>query len=164
MYIENATSWLISPSGRPIELMVLLTREAGKTRLDGILEIREAVDFCRYYAAEARRLCSDGTRTARGPFVCISPWNFPLAIFTGQIVAALVAGNPVIAKPAERTPLVAMRAMTLMHDAGIPAIDAIERHEDIQPVSGAQAGAGEGEDLVGQGHRVDGSRRGLNQI
>ena len=102
------------------ELMALLTREAGKTRLDGILEIREAVDFCRYYATEARRHFADGARTARGPFVCISPWNFPLAIFTGQIVAALVAGNPVIAKPAEQTPLIAARAVALMHEAGIP--------------------------------------------
>ena len=102
------------------ELMALLIREAGKTRLDAILEIREAVDFCRYYAAQARRLCSDGGRTARGPFVCISPWNFPLAIFTGQIVAALVAGNPVVAKPAEQTPLIAARAVALMHEAGIP--------------------------------------------
>ena len=102
------------------ELMALLTREAGKTRLDGILEVREAVDFCRYYAGEARRLFADGRRTARGPFVCISPWNFPLVIFTGQIAAALVAGNPVIAKPAEQTPLIAARAVALMHAAGIP--------------------------------------------
>ncbi len=103
------------------ELMALLAREAGKTRLDGILEIREAVDFCRYYGSQARQLLADGARTARGPFVCISPWNFPLAIFTGQIVAALVTGNPVIAKPAEQTPLVAARAVALMHEAGIPA-------------------------------------------
>jgi RHH-type proline utilization regulon transcriptional repressor/proline dehydrogenase/delta 1-pyrroline-5-carboxylate dehydrogenase len=102
------------------ELMALLTREAGKSRLDGILEVREAVDFCRYYAGEARRLFADGRRTARGPFVCISPWNFPLAIFTGQIAAALVAGNPVIAKPAEQTPLIAARAVALIHAAGIP--------------------------------------------
>jgi RHH-type proline utilization regulon transcriptional repressor/proline dehydrogenase/delta 1-pyrroline-5-carboxylate dehydrogenase len=102
------------------ELMALLTREAGKTRLDGVLEIREAVDFCRYYASQARRLFAEGDRTARGPFVCISPWNFPLAIFTGQIVASLAAGNPVIAKPAEQTPLIAARAVALMHEAGIP--------------------------------------------
>jgi RHH-type proline utilization regulon transcriptional repressor/proline dehydrogenase/delta 1-pyrroline-5-carboxylate dehydrogenase len=102
------------------ELMALLTREAGKTRLDGVLEIREAVDFCRYYAGQTRRLFADGSRTACGPFVCISPWNFPLAIFTGQIVAALAAGNPVIAKPAEQTPLIAARAVALMHEAGIP--------------------------------------------
>jgi len=102
------------------ELMALLTREAGKTRFDGILEIREAVDLCRYYGAGARQLFSAGGRAALGPFVCISPWNFPLAIFTGQIVAALVTGNPVIAKPAEQTPLIAARAVALMHEAGIP--------------------------------------------
>ncbi|WP_350333227.1 bifunctional proline dehydrogenase/L-glutamate gamma-semialdehyde dehydrogenase PutA [Coralliovum pocilloporae] len=100
------------------ELIAIGCREAGKTRLDGILEVREAVDFCRYYAAEAR-----GNQTGRqplGPIACISPWNFPLAIFTGQIVAALVAGNPVLAKPAEQTPLMAARAIALMHQAGIP--------------------------------------------
>ena len=103
------------------ELMAILTREAGKTRLDGVLEVREAVDFCRYYAAEARRTLSDGHRAGRGPFVCISPWNFPLAIYTGQIAAALVAGNTVIAKPAEQTSLIGARAHRLMLDAGVPA-------------------------------------------
>ncbi|EWY40536.1 bifunctional proline dehydrogenase/pyrroline-5-carboxylate dehydrogenase [Skermanella stibiiresistens SB22] len=100
------------------ELMAILCREAGKTRMDGVLEIREAVDFCRFYAAEARRLppASKGL----GPFVCISPWNFPLAILTGQIVAALVAGNTVVAKPAEQTPLVAAKAVALMLEAGVP--------------------------------------------
>ena len=102
------------------ELMAILTREAGKTRLDGVLEVREAVDFCRYYAAQAREQLADGKRTGRGPFVCISPWNFPLAIYTGQIVAALVAGNAVLAKPAEQTPLIAARAVSLMLEAGIP--------------------------------------------
>ena len=102
------------------ELIALASREAGKTRLDGILEVREAVDFLRYYAHQARHLFNDGSRAALGPVVCISPWNFPLAIFTGQIVAALVAGNSVIAKPAEETPLIAHRAVTLMHEAGIP--------------------------------------------
>ncbi len=116
------------------ELMAILTREAGKTRLDGVLEIREAVDFCRYYAAEARRTL-DG-RAGRGPFVCISPWNFPLAIFTGQIAAALAAGNPVIAKPAEQTPLVAARAVALMLEAGLPE-DAIA----LLPGDGATVGA-----------------------
>ncbi|UEM03737.1 bifunctional proline dehydrogenase/L-glutamate gamma-semialdehyde dehydrogenase PutA [Skermanella rosea] len=104
------------------ELMAILTREAGKTRMDGVLEVREAVDFCRYYAAQARRT-PDGSRgqgQGLGPFVCISPWNFPLAIFTGQVVAALVAGNTVIAKPAEQTPLVAARAVALMIEAGVP--------------------------------------------
>ncbi len=103
------------------ELMALLTREAGKTRLDGVLEVREAVDFCRYYAAEARRTLADGQRLGRGPFVCISPWNFPLAIYTGQVVAALVAGNSVIAKPAEQTSLIGARAHALMLEAGVPA-------------------------------------------
>ncbi len=101
------------------ELIAIGCREAGKTRLDGVLEVREAVDFCRYYAAEARARL-DG-RTPLGPVVCISPWNFPLAIFTGQITAALVAGNPVLAKPAEQTTLMAARAVQLMHEAGVPA-------------------------------------------
>ena len=82
--------------------------------------MREAVDFLRYYAAEARRLERDIPGSGRGPFVCISPWNFPLAIFTGQIAAALVAGNTVIAKPAEQTPLIAAKAVLLMREAGIP--------------------------------------------
>ncbi len=103
------------------ELMGLLIREAGKTRLDAILELREAVDFLRYYAQLARGQFSGNTRRGRGVFVCISPWNFPLAIFTGQISAALVAGNSVIAKPAEQTSLIAMRAVELMHESGIPA-------------------------------------------
>jgi len=102
-----------------IELVALAIREAGKTRLDGLLEVREAVDFCRYYAARAR--ARRGESGGLGAFVCISPWNFPLAIFTGQVVAALVAGNCVVAKPAEQTPLMAARAVALMHQAGIPA-------------------------------------------
>jgi RHH-type proline utilization regulon transcriptional repressor/proline dehydrogenase/delta 1-pyrroline-5-carboxylate dehydrogenase len=100
------------------ELMALCAREAGKTRSDAVAELREAIDFCRYYAALAR--ASAGDRQGRGLLVCISPWNFPLAIFTGQVVAALVAGNTVIAKPAEQTPLIAARAVGLMHEAGIP--------------------------------------------
>lgn len=99
------------------EFFALATREAGKTLLDCVGELREAVDFLRYYAAEARRL-SD--QPARGIFACISPWNFPLAIFTGQIAAALAAGNGVIAKPAEATPLIAARAVGLLHEAGVP--------------------------------------------
>ncbi len=101
------------------ELAALATREAGKTRLDCISEIREAVDFCRFYADEARHKL-DADFNPRGCFVCISPWNFPLAIFTGQIVAALVTGNTVLAKPAEQTPLIASRVVSLMHEAGIP--------------------------------------------
>ncbi|MQX38504.1 bifunctional proline dehydrogenase/L-glutamate gamma-semialdehyde dehydrogenase PutA [Roseospira navarrensis] len=100
------------------ELMALATREAGKSQLDGVGEVREAVDFLRYYAARARDLPTD--RGARGVFVCISPWNFPLAIFTGQIAAALVTGNTVIAKPAEQTSLMAARAVELLRAAGVP--------------------------------------------
>ncbi|MHA6729942.1 bifunctional proline dehydrogenase/L-glutamate gamma-semialdehyde dehydrogenase PutA [Devosia sp. A369] len=104
------------------EFFALLAREAGKSWADAVAELREAVDFLRYYAeqAEAQPLASP-----RGPFAAISPWNFPLAIFTGQIAAALVAGNPVLAKPAPQTPLIAFRAVQLMHQAGIPA-DAIQ--------------------------------------
>jgi RHH-type proline utilization regulon transcriptional repressor/proline dehydrogenase/delta 1-pyrroline-5-carboxylate dehydrogenase len=114
-------------------LMALCVREAGKTIADAVAEVREAVDFCRYYAARAR---ADFARPAampgptgernevelhgRGAFVCISPWNFPLAIFTGQVAAALAAGNAVLAKPAEQTPLIAAHAVGLMHQAGVP--------------------------------------------
>jgi RHH-type transcriptional regulator, proline utilization regulon repressor / proline dehydrogenase / delta 1-pyrroline-5-carboxylate dehydrogenase len=101
------------------ELMAILTREAGKTRLDGVLEVREAVDFLRYYALNARCQFAGEKRKGRGVFVCISPWNFPLAIFTGQIAAALVSGNTVIAKPAEQTPLIGARAVELMFEAGL---------------------------------------------
>ncbi|MDF2365848.1 bifunctional proline dehydrogenase/L-glutamate gamma-semialdehyde dehydrogenase PutA [Sneathiella sp.] len=103
-----------------VELMALLAREAGKSLMDGISEVREAADFCRYYALRAREEAKKGDKEGRGLFICISPWNFPLAIFTGQIAAALVAGNTVIAKPAEQTPLIAARAVELMRDAGIP--------------------------------------------
>ncbi|MEL7463118.1 MAG: bifunctional proline dehydrogenase/L-glutamate gamma-semialdehyde dehydrogenase PutA [Pseudomonadota bacterium] len=99
------------------EFFALLAREAGKTIDDAIAEMREAVDFLRYYAARNRDLPGE----ARGVVVCISPWNFPLAIFTGQIAAALAAGNAVVAKPAEQTPLVAARAIALLHEAGVPA-------------------------------------------
>jgi RHH-type proline utilization regulon transcriptional repressor/proline dehydrogenase/delta 1-pyrroline-5-carboxylate dehydrogenase len=115
------------------ELLSLCIREAGKTLPDAISELREAVDFLRYYAAQARIHFGEPTvmpgptgernthgLRGRGIFVCISPWNFPLAIFSGQIAAALAAGNPVLAKPAEQTPLVAYRAVQLMHEAGVP--------------------------------------------
>lgn len=104
-----------------VELMALLAREAGKSVFDGISEVREAADFCRYYAMRARNHIDRENYLGRGVFACISPWNFPLAIFTGQVVAALVAGNPVLAKPAEQTPLIAARAIQLMHEAGVPA-------------------------------------------
>jgi RHH-type proline utilization regulon transcriptional repressor/proline dehydrogenase/delta 1-pyrroline-5-carboxylate dehydrogenase len=100
------------------ELMALAVREAGKSLPNAIAEIREAVDFLRYYAFEIR---SSGDARALGPVVCISPWNFPLAIFTGQVAAALAAGNVVLAKPAEQTPLIAYRAVQLFHAAGVPA-------------------------------------------
>ncbi|WP_418595089.1 bifunctional proline dehydrogenase/L-glutamate gamma-semialdehyde dehydrogenase PutA [Ponticoccus sp. (in: a-proteobacteria)] len=96
------------------ELFAILHREAAKTLLDAVAELREAVDFLRYYAARA-----EGA-PPRGTFACISPWNFPLAIFTGQVSAALATGNAVLAKPAEQTPLVAFRAVELLHEAGVP--------------------------------------------
>ena len=100
------------------ETFALLAREAGKTLIDAVAEIREAVDFLRYYADESERAGARGG--ARGVIVCISPWNFPLAIFTGQIAAALAVGNAVIAKPAEQTPLIAARATALILEAGVP--------------------------------------------
>ncbi len=99
-------------------LVTLAVREAGKTLPNALGEVREAVDFCRYYALQARRDLAH--TTARGPLVCISPWNFPLAIFVGQVSAALAAGNPVLAKPAEQTPLLATAAVHLLHRAGVP--------------------------------------------
>ena len=101
------------------ELMALAMREAGKTYQDAIDEVREAVDFLRYYSNLARKVLPN-KRKAMGVFVCISPWNFPLAIFTGQVAAALAAGNVVIAKPAESTSLIAYRASELLIEAGIP--------------------------------------------
>ena len=101
------------------ELMALAMREAGKTYQDAIDEVREAVDFLRYYSNLARKVMPN-KRKAMGVFVCISPWNFPLAIFTGQIAAALASGNVVIAKPAESTSLIAYRASELLIEAGIP--------------------------------------------
>ena len=99
------------------EFFALLAREAGKTLMDAVAELREAVDFLRYYAAQSEAL---GDQDPRGVIVCISPWNFPLAIFTGQIAAALATGNSVIAKPAESTSLVAALAVELLHEAGVP--------------------------------------------
>lgn len=115
------------------QLVAMCHKEAGKTLQDSIDEIREAVDFCRYYANEAERLSQQThtftdiagnkvtqKRTARGTVVCISPWNFPLAIYTGQIVGALAAGNTVVAKPAEQTSLIAYFGAQLMYQAGVP--------------------------------------------
>jgi len=116
------------------ELIGLCVAEAGKTIPDAIAELREAVDFIRYYSAQSRQILGAATTLpgptgelntlamrGRGIFVCISPWNFPLAIFTGQIAAALATGNAVLAKPAEQTPVVAFRAIELLLEAGIPA-------------------------------------------
>ncbi len=128
--LDRAADLIESNRGR---LIALLQSEAGKTIDDCLSEVREAADFCRYYAAQALRELtprvlpgptgeSNQLRSrGRGVFICISPWNFPLAIFTGQIAAALVAGNAVIAKPAEQTPLIAFEAVKLLHQAGIPA-------------------------------------------
>lgn len=116
------------------ELFALATREAGKSLLDGIAEIREAVDFARYYPNEALRNQEFGA--GRGVIACISPWNFPLAIFAGQVLAGLAAGNAVIAKPAGQTALIATRAVELMHEAGIPR-EAIQ----LLPGSGSTVGA-----------------------
>ena len=100
-------------------LIGLIVREAGKSVANAVAEVREAVDFLRYYAAQIRGLSNDTASAARRRG-CISPWNFPLAIFTGQVAGALAAGNPVLAKPAEETPLIAAQAVRLFHGAGVP--------------------------------------------
>jgi RHH-type proline utilization regulon transcriptional repressor/proline dehydrogenase/delta 1-pyrroline-5-carboxylate dehydrogenase len=127
--LDRASDILERNRGR---LIALLQSEGGKTLDDALAELREAVDYCRYYAAQARMTLSPRPMPGptgesnvlryrgRGAFVCISPWNFPLAIFLGQVTAALVAGNTVVAKPAEQTPLVASLAVTLLHEAGVP--------------------------------------------
>ncbi|WP_440029782.1 trifunctional transcriptional regulator/proline dehydrogenase/L-glutamate gamma-semialdehyde dehydrogenase [Chromobacterium amazonense] len=101
-------------------LMALAVREAGKTLNNAIAEVREAVDFCRYYAAQIVSEFDNATHPPLGPVVCISPWNFPLAIFIGEVVASLAAGNTVLAKPAEQTSLIAAYAVRLLHEAGVP--------------------------------------------
>ena len=116
------------------ELVSLIVREGGRTYADAVSEVREAADFCRYYALQARRHFENplplvgpaGEKNelslhGRGVFACIAPWNFPLAIFTGQVAAALAAGNTVIAKPAEQTPRIGFRAVEILHQAGIPS-------------------------------------------
>ena len=128
--LERAADLLETRRGR---FLYLLQSEGKKTLDDALGEVREAADFCRYYASEARRLFASDTPlpgpagernvlrlTGRGPFVAISPWNFPLAIFMGQVTAALAAGNTVVAKPAEQTPQIAAEAIALLYDAGIP--------------------------------------------
>ena len=119
---------------RAPRFIALLQREGGKTLDDALSEVRETADFCRYYAAQGRKLFGAGEALpgptgesnvlhlrARGIFVAISPWNFPLAIFLGQVTAALMAGNGVIAKPAEQTPLIGFEAIKLLHEAGVPS-------------------------------------------
>ena len=119
---------------RQAALIRLIGAEAGRTVPDALAEVREAVDFCRYYAMQARQRFGEPIRLpgptgernelslqGRGVFACISPWNFPLAIFTGQAAAALAAGNSVVAKPAEQTPLIAAEAVRLLHEAGVPS-------------------------------------------
>ncbi len=132
---EAAAGWALVPAtaraailaraadlleARMTPLLALIMREAGKSLANAVAEVREAVDFLRYYGAEAVRTLNQGGADPVGPVVCISPWNFPLAIFTGQIAAALAAGNPVLAKPAEETPLIAAEAVRILHEAGVP--------------------------------------------
>lgn len=131
----------------------LLVKEAFKTWGDAVAEVREAVDFLRYYADEAERVMrpvvlpgptgeSNELRlTGRGPWVCISPWNFPLAIFLGQVAAALATGNTVLAKPAEQTPAVALEAVRLLHAAGVPADAAQLLHGPGETVGAALVAA-----------------------
>ncbi|MDA5555359.1 bifunctional proline dehydrogenase/L-glutamate gamma-semialdehyde dehydrogenase PutA [Shimia sp. MMG029] len=142
--ISNANAWNAAPAERGAVLaraadlyeenfgllFALLAREAGKTPKDAVAELREAVDFLRYYGANAP------DTPAAGLFTCISPWNFPLAIFTGQIAAALAAGNTVLAKPADQTPLIAYEAVKLLHEAGVPR-GALQ----LLPGAGATVGA-----------------------
>ncbi len=161
---EAAPGWSATPAGKRAacleraadlleanmaEAMAIAVLEAGKTLADGVAEVREAVDFCRYYA-ERTRSEFDGPADLPGPtgetnrialhgrgvFVCISPWNFPLAIFCGQVTAALAAGNAVLAKPAEQTPLMAAFATRLMHRAGVPR-DVLQ----LLPGTGEEVGA-----------------------
>jgi RHH-type proline utilization regulon transcriptional repressor/proline dehydrogenase/delta 1-pyrroline-5-carboxylate dehydrogenase len=144
--LERAADMLEAERGA---VMALCIREAGKTVMDALAELREAVDFCRYYAARCRADFAapilmpgpTGERNqlalhGRGVFACISPWNFPLAIFMGQVTAALAAGNTVIAKPAEQTPLIAGLAVAILHRAGVPG-DALH----LLPGDGATVGA-----------------------
>ncbi len=160
-----APDWAATPAGeraaclertagelesRHADFMAMAIREAGKTLPDALAEVREAVDFCRYYGRRARDDFAAPTRLpgptgednaialhGRGVFVCISPWNFPLAIFMGQVAAALAAGNAVIAKPAEQSPLIAAAAVRLLHEAGVPA-----NTLHLLPGSGEVVGAG----------------------
>jgi len=133
--VEQGREWSATPAGeraacleraadlleaeRPV-FLALAVREAGKTLANAVAEVREAIDFLRYYAAQARADLASSGAVALGPIVAISPWNFPLAIFAGQVSAALAAGNPVLAKPAEQTPLIAFEMVRILHRAGVP--------------------------------------------
>ncbi|WP_299363081.1 bifunctional proline dehydrogenase/L-glutamate gamma-semialdehyde dehydrogenase PutA [uncultured Paracoccus sp.] len=144
--IEDAQVWRVTPAERAAtlrraadlfeshfgDIFAIVGREAGKTLADAVGELREAVDFLRYYAAEGERR----DRAPRGIITAISPWNFPLAIFTGQVAGALMAGNAVLAKPAEQTPLIAHLAVRLLHRAGVPRA-ALQ----LLPGDGASVGA-----------------------
>ncbi|MBB72196.1 MAG: bifunctional proline dehydrogenase/L-glutamate gamma-semialdehyde dehydrogenase [Legionellales bacterium] len=145
--LEKAADLL---EARSAEFMAVAIREAGKTVADAVAEIREAVDFCRYYAAIAKQEMTQAkvmpgptgefnqlTLHGRGVIACISPWNFPLAIFMGQVVAALVTGNTVVAKPAEQTPIIATMAVQLLLEAGVPG-EALQ----LVPGPGETIGAG----------------------
>lgn len=143
--LENAADIM---EGNAERLMGIIAREAGRTIADSLSEVREAVDFCRYYALQAKTHFAEPlilpgptgeenklSLHGRGTFLCISPWNFPLAIFVGQVVAALAAGNAVMAKPAEQTPLIAAEAVKILHQAGVPG-DALH----LLPGDGARIG------------------------
>src|SRR5450755_1608886 len=133
--VDNAPRWAATPpsqraalldraaalmQARMPGLIGVIVREAGKSLPNAVGEVREAIDFLRYYAAQIRERFANDTHRPPGPVVCISPWNFPLAIFTGQVAAALAAGNPVLAKPAEETPLIASLAVAILREAGVP--------------------------------------------
>ncbi|MBA2961887.1 MULTISPECIES: trifunctional transcriptional regulator/proline dehydrogenase/L-glutamate gamma-semialdehyde dehydrogenase [Ramlibacter] len=148
---EGAATWAATPAAeraRMLEsaaerleadmprLMAILIREAGKTASNAVAEVREAVDFLRYYARQVREHFEEITHRPLGPVVCISPWNFPLAIFMGQVAAALAAGNTVLAKPAEQTPLIAAEGVRALWAAGVPRF-AVQ----LVPGQGAVVGA-----------------------
>lgn len=133
--VNNAPIWFATPpheraailhraavlmEGQMQQLIGILVREAGKSFANAIAEVREAVDFLHYYAGQVRDDFDNETHRPLGPVVCISPWNFPLAIFSGQIAAALAAGNSVLAKPAEQTPLIAAQGIAILLEAGVP--------------------------------------------
>ena len=137
---------------RLLEFMVLLSRESGKTYANALAEIREAIDFLRYYAGQIRDFPTKTRIQALGTVLCISPWNFPLAIFCGQIAAALAAGNSAIAKPAEQTPLIAAEAIRILWQAGIPQ-DVVQ----LLPGQGESVGAQLARDSRIQGIMFTGS-------